>query len=447
MAGAVRAMVASLLVAQAAPAQAPDEGLVVIKAGRVITVSGEEHAPGIVVIEDGKITGVGGGIEYPKSARVIDARNEIVMPGFIHARTRHGLRSYTRTGVRGDWNVASEVYLPEIDFEELIAAGYTSVCFIPDGRDVTGVAAVYRTAGVEDVRKVADNAYVRISPEWGAKGKENLRNALKKAREEIEKVEKARQEWEKKQKEKAEKEKAPPEPKPKGEEKKDPQASGTEPTAKPSPEDLPTVEEKKEEKFEPPAIDAKYQPLVDIIQKKEGVQMLVELEKASDLHHLEQVLSPPEDYSHVLYLATAESTDYSNIVDELGGRKVKLALRPWLHFLPHTRTRYNLADDLAEAGCEVSLVPWADRRDEYQRVRERLAGLVRAGLSREAALKSLTLHPANLLGLGKRLGSIEKEKEADLVFLSGDPLDPGSEVTRLMILGNVVWNAEAKVEH
>ena len=67
--------------------------LVVIKAGRVITVSGEEFAPGIVVIEDGTVSAVGSGIEYPLSAKVIDARHETVMPGFVNARSRFGLPS------------------------------------------------------------------------------------------------------------------------------------------------------------------------------------------------------------------------------------------------------------------------------------------------------------------------------------------------------------------
>ncbi|MCH7885065.1 MAG: S8 family serine peptidase [Planctomycetes bacterium] len=45
-------------------------------------------------------------------------------------------------------------------------------------------------------------------------------------------------------------------------------------------------------------------------------------------------------------------------------------------------------------------------------------------MSRESALKSLTLAPAEAIGLGDQIGSIEKEKAADLVFFDGDPIDP-----------------------
>ena len=71
-----------------------------------------------------------------------------------------------------------------------------------------------------------------------------------------------------------------------------------------------------------------------------------------------------------------------------------------------------------------------------------LAELVRSGLSREDALKSLTLHPARAIGLGDRLGSLEKDKDADLLFFNGDPLDPHTRIERVMILGEIVWTAD-----
>ena len=46
---------------------------------------------------------------------------------------------------------------------------------------------------------------------------------------------------------------------------------------------------------------------------------------------------------------------------------------------------------------------------------------VRNGMSREAALEALTLAPARMLGLEHRVGSLEPGKDADFVVLSGDP--------------------------
>lgn len=426
----------------AARAQGVPEDLWVIKAGRVITVSGEEFAPGIVVIEDGKITGVGSGIEYPPGARVIDASNETVMPGFVHPRSRHGLSSYRRTGVRGDWKTSSEVFLSQLRFDDLLESGYTAISFVPDGTDIPGVASVYRTAGPDDQRLLLESAFIRVYPDWSSNGKENLRAALKKAKDEIEKVKKARDEWEKKQKEKTEQKKKEESQEPKPEETPSPTSSPSG-LAKLPPEQIPGAEKKEEDKFEPPPIDPKYRPLVDLIEKKEGARLLVELNKASDLHHLDDVLKQYDGITPFLYLWTGLSADYHHVVETLGERKAEVMLLPRIFYLPETTFRYNLVKELAAAGCKVSASPaWGDDRDGYLSIRERLADLVRAGLSREDALKALTLHPATAIGLGKRLGSIEKDKDADLVFLNGDPLDPHNKVTRVMILGELVWKAE-----
>jgi hypothetical protein len=427
-----------------------DAEYVVINAGRVITVTGEEFAPGRIVIEDGKVTLVGGPkIEYPPSAKVIDARRETVLPGFVHPRTRHGLAGYKRSGVHGDQKAAAEVYLSQIDFSGLIEAGYTAVGFVPDGSGIPGVAAAFRTAGPEEARKLADYAYLFAAINWADKEKDILRGALKKAKEEIEKVEKARKEWDEKQKKKkteTDKEKNEKGEKPKDDEKGGGHASTD--AAKPPPPETPgaaaKVEKKEDGEFKPPEIDPKHQPIVDLIQKKKGAIMLVDLERASDFHHLDSVLEPYEEIAYQLYLKTSLAMDYHHIVDELGKRKARVALRPWIHYQPQTTFRFNLIDQLSDAGCEVSVVPMWDTREEYLAVRTRLADLVRAGLSRETAIKALTLHPARMISAGERLGSIEKGTEADLVFMDGDPLAPFSKVTRVMILGHVVWTAEKK---
>ena len=452
-----------------------DVEYVVVKAGRVITVSGEEFSPGTVVIEDGKITLVGGAtIEYPPAAKVISAKHQTVMPGFIHPRTRFGLDSYKRSGVHGDQKAADEVYLSEIDFRDLLAAGYTAVAFAPAGTGITGVASVYRTAGPDDTRVVAESAYLSAAVNWSAKGKKTLRGALKKAEEEIEKVKKAREEWDKKQAEKKKeaagrsaeetKKDTEEEEKPKDDDdgddksglRSEPRPSGR--ADDPSPdrqggtdedeEEADTEEEEKKpeepEEFKPPKIDPKPQPLVDLIEKKEGASMLVHLGRAADIHHLHDVLKKYDDLNHSLFLGSTRRADYNYIVETLGESKARVMLAPWMHYLPDTTFRYNLLAKLAQAGCEISVVPYRDTRIEFLRIRERLADLIRAGLSREAALKSLTLHPAGILGLADRIGSLQKDRDADLVFFNGDPLDPHTRVERVMILGEIVWTANEK---
>ncbi|MFM7108982.1 MAG: amidohydrolase family protein [Planctomycetaceae bacterium] len=67
---------------------------------------------------------------------------------------------------------------------------------------------------------------------------------------------------------------------------------------------------------------------------------------------------------------------------------------------------------------------------------------VRAGMSREKALESLTLAGATMLELGDRIGSLEPGKDADLVVLSGDPLALRTKVLQTWVEGRKVFDRD-----
>jgi len=424
---------------------AEDEKFVVIKAGRVITVTGDDHARGQIVLADGKVRLVGESLDYPPSAKTIDARREVVMPGMILARTRWQLPSYGRSGVFADRGVAREVFLDEIDFAPLVETGFTAVCYYPMGSGVPGPAAVYRTAGSKEAREVGA-AYLRITMTNPGGDKKMLISAIDKARAELEKVEKARKDWEESQKKaKEEAAKGAPE-KPAGGEKpkEEPKTSAEPPKVEPEKkEEVPAKEaEKKPDVFTPPAIDPTVLPLAEWIRDKKGPPLLFELSRASDLRHLEEVLKRATELPGTqLHLDGTFQPDYHYVIKDLGDRKALVMLEPRIGSLPNTATRHNLAAELALAGCEVILLPTSDTESALRQFRVQLADVVRAGLPRRDALKAVTINPAKALGLAERFGSIEKGKEADFIFLDGDPLDPRTRITRVMTHGEIVWEA------
>ena len=60
------------------------------------------------------------------------------------------------------------------------------------------------------------------------------------------------------------------------------------------------------------------------------------------------------------------------------------------------------------------------------------------GLSREEALRSVTLYPAQILGVADRLGSIETGKVANVVVADGDILDARTNIKHVFIEGRMI---------
>lgn len=60
------------------------------------------------------------------------------------------------------------------------------------------------------------------------------------------------------------------------------------------------------------------------------------------------------------------------------------------------------------------------------------------GLTREQALASITIDAARIIGVDKRVGSLEPGKDADIVLYDGDPFEYTSHVCGVVVNGQVV---------
>lgn len=73
----------------------------------------------------------------------------------------------------------------------------------------------------------------------------------------------------------------------------------------------------------------------------------------------------------------------------------------------------------------------------------RSAGLaVREGMDREEALKALTINAASMMDLEKRIGSLERGKDADFILLDGDPLSVWTKVQETWVDGRKVFDRD-----
>lgn len=65
----------------------------------------------------------------------------------------------------------------------------------------------------------------------------------------------------------------------------------------------------------------------------------------------------------------------------------------------------------------------------------------RLGLDDEIALRAITINSARALDIDDRVGSLEVGKDANLLILSGDPLDVGTQIYQVMLEGKIVYHS------
>jgi imidazolonepropionase-like amidohydrolase len=98
---------------------------------------------------------------------------------------------------------------------------------------------------------------------------------------------------------------------------------------------------------------------------------------------------------------------------------------------------YSLPGKLAAAGIRFAISSGSEQGSE--RNLPYVAGMAAAfGLSKDDALKAVTLWPAQIFGVGDKIGSIEVGKVANLVMTTGDLLEARTDTRALFINGQPV---------
>ena len=127
------------------------------------------------------------------------------------------------------------------------------------------------------------------------------------------------------------------------------------------------------------------------------------------------------------------------IAEQLAGAGVAVMLDP-LHNLPGNfdmlGARLDNAAILQAAGVDVIISGAGSHNARKQR---QLAGnAVSYGLPHEAGIAALTINPARIFGVSEQQGSIQKDKPANIVLWSGDPLDVTSVAEIVVINGQLI---------
>jgi imidazolonepropionase-like amidohydrolase len=97
---------------------------------------------------------------------------------------------------------------------------------------------------------------------------------------------------------------------------------------------------------------------------------------------------------------------------------------------------YQLAGELSKAGVKVAFSTGGSTN--VRLLPYNAAMSVAWGMSRDEALKALTMNAAEILGVSDRVGSLEPGKDANLFIAKGDPLEIRTEISKVFIEGNDV---------
>ncbi len=161
-----------------------------------------------------------------------------------------------------------------------------------------------------------------------------------------------------------------------------------------------------------------------------------------------QVIEAVRETGIKAYLVGAEEAHL--VADELAAAKIPVVVNVDNDLFQPERTSYDpvrpwKGDAKAAAALEARgvAVILGGRVDDLLLSAAEAVG---AGMSPVAALEAVTLRPASLLGLEKRLGSIAPGRDADLIVVNGDPLSSRSHVQKVWVRGRQAWDIDGEVD-
>jgi len=395
------ALLASLVLAPVAGAQT-----IAITGGKVYPVSGAPIENGTVLIRDGKIVAVGANVAVPADAQRIDATGKWVTPGLVNAATSLGLveisqEDQTRDeSAEGKDHIAAAFTVWEgLNTTSVYIAparedGVTSVVVLPSGGLISGQAAFLDLVDgtVSDMVLRAPVAMVAEIGDKGSAGVGSRAELLMRLREVLEDAKSYR-------------------------------------TRKAD------FERAQTRTFAASRLDL--EALAPVLDGR--LPLLLRVDKASDI---DAALKLASDYD--LKIIVGGGAEAWMVADRLAAAKIPV-LTGAMNNIPGSfstlGSRQENAALLRRAGVNVILIgngPGDPETFNVRNMRQEAGNAVAYGMSWDDALRSITQAPAELFGVGDRVGSLQVGREANVVVWAGDPFELRTLPERVFLRGKEV---------
>jgi imidazolonepropionase-like amidohydrolase len=409
-------------------AQLPET--IAIRAGKIITLTGQPIENGVVLIRHGKIAAVGKNVPIPRHAKVMDASTKVVMPGLIAAFTTLAEQTDYEETIAPDVK-AKDSFDFYADYKRLLEGGVTTA-YVATGqrRLVSGQGAVVKLAGNDPAAQtLRASADVRVMLGEFPKNPPALfrppipptsDHPILPAQRQFPSVRPSelavlRQLF-------AEAKKTAMRDEGLGMRDKRGNSNNHPSSLIPHPSSL-----------------NKLSALVPILR---GVAPLrVNAHTASDI---QKALSFADEFKIKIVLEGA--TEAYKVAGEIAKRKVpavvqvptrlgKPVTEDWTRDGANGKVSLKNVATLVKAGVRVALTP--SRDEDLPDLLLLAACEVQQGVSPDAALRTVTTNAAEILGVADRVGTLAVGKDADLIILSGDPMDARSKVEMTLLNGRI----------
>lgn len=403
----------ALFSAVAAYADAP--GVYAITGGTVHRVSGPPIPNGVVIIRNGLIDAVGTNIAVPDEASVIDAKGMHVYPGLFDAHSKLGLPAATSSGASGAsassapkltaaTRVVDIVNMTDDDRLAKRSTGVTTVLIVPAGEVFNGQSAIINL-GDQSLRDSIVRSPAAVHVGFATKSWGNFPDSLMGA------IYAVRQGF------------------------LDAKRQG----------EARAIYDRSPEGRERPVIDPALEALEPVVRRTLPVVFA-----ADDSEMVVRALEIGKE-ANVRTIVTGARTSYE-IADELKRRSAEIFVSVDFPKAPArdqedeplrlVRRRVlspTTPMELSKRGVRFALVSGgASAGDFIPGIRK----AIRAGLSEADALRAVTLTPAQMLGVDRQLGSIDRGKIANIVVTDKPVFDEKREIVHLLVDGRLVRLAE-----
>lgn len=381
-----------------------------LKNGKIFTVTNGVIEQGDIFIQEGKIQEVGKNLQV-EDEQVMDLQGAIVIPGMIDAHCHIGLAEENMGFEGSDINEMTDPLTPQLRaidginpmdgcFKKAVKAGITTVVTGPGSANVMGGQFVaMKTQGIcVDEMVIKEPVAMKVAfgenPKrvYNGKGKMPstrmataalLRTVLTETKNYMDKKKKA------------------------------------------------------EEKGDAFDVQLKYEALIPVLKK--------EIPLKAHAHRADDILTALRIAKEFDVKITLDHCTEGHLIKEyIRESKVPAIVGPTLSHnskIELTNKTFKTPRALTEEGIKVAIM--TDHPVipiEYLPLTAALA--MKEGLSFEDTLKAVTINPAEIAGIDDRVGSIEKGKDADLVVLTGSPFEVATRTLFTMIDGKVVYQAE-----